>query len=236
MAETWAITGANRGMGLEFARQCLAAGDRVIAGVRTPGAAAELHAVATAHPGQLRIESLDTGNETSIAAFAASLGDEPVDVLINNAGITRAAWPGGAIDPAEMGWAAWEETLRINLFAPFALTLALRANLAAGSRRLVVMMSSDLGSIEGNTMGGAYAYRVSKTGLNMVMKGLSIDLKSAGIAVVSMAPGWVRTDMGGSAAHWSAQDSVALQHKVIAGLTLADSGRFINLQGQPVSW
>jgi NAD(P)-dependent dehydrogenase (short-subunit alcohol dehydrogenase family) len=97
-------------------------------------------------------------------------------------------------------------------------------------------MSSDLGSIEGNTMGGAYAYRVSKTGLNMVMKGLSIDLKSAGIAVVSMAPGWVRTDMGGSAAHWSAQDSVALQHKVIAGLTLADSGRFINLQGQPVSW
>lgn len=237
MAETWIITGANRGMGLEYARQCLAAGNRVIATARDPQGAGDLQALATEFPALLRIEQMDAGNDASIAAFAARLGGEAVDVLLNNAGISRAPWPDGKqIHPAELDYGAWEATLRVNLFAPFALTLALRPNLAAGARKLVVMMSSDLGSIAANTMGGSYAYRASKAGLNMVTKGLSIDLKVDGIAVVSMAPGWVRTDLGGAAAHWSVQDSVANQRKVIAGLSAADTGRFINLLGEPVGW
>lgn len=237
MAETWIITGANRGMGLEYARQCLAAGTRVIATARDPHEAGDLQALAAEHPGLLRIEQMDVGDDASIAAFAARLGGEPVDVLINNAGVSRAPWPDGKqIHPAELDHAAWADTLRVNLFAPFALTVALRPNLAAGGRKLVVMMSSDLGSITANTMGGSYAYRASKAGLNMVTKGLSIDLRGDGITVVSMAPGWVRTDLGGAAAHWSVEDSVTNQRKVIAGLTAADTGRFINLLGEPVAW
>lgn len=238
MTETWIITGANRGIGLEHVRQGLAAGNAVIAAVRDPGGASELHALAPLHPGQLRIEALDVGETASIAAFAARIADLPVDVLLNNAGINRSPWPGGKPqpDPAELDYRVWEETLRINLFSPFALTIALRGNLARGTRRLVVMMSSDLGSISANAMGGSYAYRASKSGLNMVTKGLSIDLKGEGIAVVAMAPGWVRTDLGGAAAHWSAEDSVSNQRKVIAGMTGAESGHFVNLMGQPVAW
>lgn len=235
-AETWVITGASRGMGLEFTRQVLAAGGTVIAAVRDPAGAGALRALEAGAAGRLRIAPLDVASEGSVAAFAAMLAGTPVDVLLNNAGIARAPWPGGPIDLAERGWAVWEDTLRTNLFAPFALTLALRANLAAGARRLVVMMSSDLGSVAGNTMGGAYAYRASKAGLNMVTKGLSIDLAPERIAVVAMAPGWVRTELGGAAAHWSVEDSVTRQRAVIAGLGPADSGRFVNLNGEPVGW
>jgi NAD(P)-dependent dehydrogenase (short-subunit alcohol dehydrogenase family) len=237
MAQTWLITGANRGIGLEHVRQAVAAGDTVIAATRDPAGATELAALAAAFPGLLQVERLEVADPASLAAFAARLAGTPVDVLVNNAGINRSTWPGaGAMDPAELDPALWQETLATNLFAPFAVTLALRPNLMLSARRLVVMMSSDLGSITANTMGGAYAYRASKAGLNMVMKGLSIDLKGDGITVVSMAPGWVRTDLGGEAAPWAAEDSVALQRQAIAGLTAADSGRFINLKGEPVAW
>ena len=235
MAKVWAITGANRGIGLEHARQALAAGETVIAGVRDPDGASDLRRLGDDLPGTLRVEPVDTGSESSIAAFAARLAGTPIDVLVNNAGISRAAWPGGGIDPADLVYANWEETLRINLFGPFAVTLALRENLAA-ARGIVVMMSSDLGSVANNTMGGSYAYRCSKSGLNMITKGLSIDLKADGITVMAMAPGWVRTDLGTPAAMWSVEDSVAGQRKVIAGLTPADSGRFINLKGESVAW
>ena len=238
MAETWLITGASRGMGLEFVRQCLADGHTVIAVARNPGSAGELADLARQHGERLRIEQADMASEAAIADLAARLAGTPIDVLLNNAGISIAGWPGAPVqpEPADLPYQAWEEVLRTNLFAPFALTVALRTNLAASARKLVVMMSSDLGSIAQNTMGGSYAYRASKAGLNMVTKGLSHDLKADGIAVVSMAPGWVRTELGTSAAMWSVEDSVANQRKVIAGLTAADTGKFVNLKGEPVPW
>lgn len=238
MAETWLITGANRGMGLEHVRQALAAGESVVATARNPDDSAALHALALAHGLRLRIEGFDATDHAAPETLAERLAGVPVDILVNNAGMTRAGWPGVASqpEPADRDPAAWEEVLRVNLVAPFALTMALRANIAASTRRLVVMMSSDLGSISSNSMGGAYAYRASKAGLNMVTKGLSIDLQADGISVIAMAPGWVRTDLGTAAATWSVKDSVAKQREVIARVTPADNGRFVNLLGEAVAW
>lgn len=237
MTQTWLITGANRGIGFQYVAQCLAAGEQVIATARNPEAAADLQALAVRYPGQLRIEALEAGDPASIAALAERLAGVPVDILLNNAGINRSSWPTAeGIPPQESDYAVWADTLRVNLYAPFAVTLALQGNLKLGQRKLVVMMSSDLGSITSNTLGGSYAYRASKAGLNMVTKGLSIDLAGAGITVVSMAPGWVRTDLGGSAGHWAVEDSVANQLKVIAGMDASASGHFINLEGQAVAW
>lgn len=238
MAEIRLITGANRGMGLEHARQALAAGERVIATARHPESADQLHALKAEHGERLRIEPLDAANHAAPAALAARLAGTPIDVLVNNAGMSRAGWPGAPVqpEPADLDPAAWEEVLRVNLVAPFMLTMALRANLAASARKLVVMMSSDLGSIANNTMGGSHAYRASKAGLNMATKGLAIDLAGEGITIMAMAPGWVKTDLGTAAAIWSVEDSVANQRKVIAGITAADTGRFINLLDEPVAW
>jgi NAD(P)-dependent dehydrogenase (short-subunit alcohol dehydrogenase family) len=181
---------------------------------------------------------LDASDLKDVADFGARLAGTSVDVLINNAGISRASWPGGdeQPEPLDLDPTAWDEVLRVNLVAPFMLTMTMRRNLADSARKLVIMMSSDLGSITNNTMGGSYAYRASKAGLNMVTKGLALDLAGDGIAVISMAPGWVRTELGGPSAHWSVEESVANQLKVITGLTSADSGKFINLLGEPVAW
>ena len=186
----------------------------------------------------MRIEPLDVAVAGSVDAFAERLGDTPVDVLVNNAGLYGGSWDSDAERQgvAAMDYALWEEIMRVNVMAPFRLTLALLPQLTRSARRLVVMMSSDLGSIANNTMGQSHAYRSSKAALNMVTKGLSIDLAPQGVAVVAMAPGWTRTDLGGAAAPWSVEDSVANQRRVLAGLTAADTGRFVNLMGQPVPW
>lgn len=238
MANVWLITGASRGIGLEHARQALADGDTVIATARHPEGAEHLHALKAEHGDRLRIEPFDGGNPDNPAALAARLAGVPIDILVNNAGTSRARWPGAPVqpEPADLDPAAWDEVLRVNLTAPFMLTVALRPNLAASRRKLVVMMSSDLGSIANNTMGGSYAYRASKAGLNMVTRGLSIDLAKEGISLISMAPGWVRTELGGSAAMWSVEDSVANQREVIARITASDTGCFINLKGEKVGW
>lgn len=238
MSETYLVTGANRGIGLEYVHQCLARGDRVIATARDPERATALADAAAAYPEQCRVERLDVADEGSVAAFAERIADEAIDVLINNAGLYGGSWANDAQrqSVAGMDYALWEEILRVNVIAPFRLTVELRAQLARGSRKLVVMISSDLGSIAANGQGQSHAYRTSKAALNMLTKGLAIDLKAEGLAVVSMAPGWVQTDLGGSHATWSAADSVGNQLKVIAGLGLEDSGRFVNLLGEQVPW
>ena len=135
-----------------------------------------------------------------------------------------------------MDYALWEQIMRVNVMAPFQIIQTLLPNLLLGQRRLVINMSSDLGSISNNAQGQSYAYRSSKAALNMVSKGLSVELAGDGVAVVSMAPGWTQTDLGGAQAQWPVEESVANQRKVIAGLTAADSGRFVNLLGQDVPW
>jgi NAD(P)-dependent dehydrogenase (short-subunit alcohol dehydrogenase family) len=133
-----------------------------------------------------------------------------------------------------MDYDIWRQILDVNLLAPFRLTIGLRANLLAGVRRTIVMMSSDLGSIAQNQQGGAYAYRSSKAALNMITRGLSAEWREC--IVVAMAPGWCRTRLGGAAAPVDPADSVRAQLAVIGGLTLADTGKFLNRFGEVVPW
>jgi NAD(P)-dependent dehydrogenase (short-subunit alcohol dehydrogenase family) len=237
------VTGANRGIGLEHVRQALAAGDDVIAACRSPAAAADLHELGRGFgPSRLRIESLDVASPPSIEALAQRLEGVAIDILINNAGIygrpDAPAWPEAAKAQSlgAMDYDLWEDTLRINLLGPFRVTGRLLPNLRAGERKLVVMMSSDLGSIANNTLGTSHAYRSSKAALNMVTRGLAIDLKGQGITIISLAPGWTRTDLGGEGAHWPVDDSVRAQRRVLDTITPADSGRFIDLTGKSVPW
>lgn len=237
MTQSWLITGANRGIGLEFVKQLSAAGERIIAVVRDPASAADLTALANQHP-SIAIEAADMDERASIDALAARLAGTPVDIIFNNAGLYGGSWDNGAHrqSAGSMDYALWEQIMRVNVMAPYQLIQRLHANLLLGTRKLVINMSSDLGSITNNEQGQSYAYRSSKAALNMVTKGLSVELAADGITVVSMAPGWTQTDLGGAHAHWSVEDSVANQRKVIAGLTGADNGRFVNLLGENVPW
>lgn len=237
MTETWFITGANRGIGLEYARQLLAAGEAVIATAREPAKAEALHALAADYP-QLAVEAVDLDDRASITALAARLEGRAIDVLFNNAGLYGGSWDDSAHRQSaqNMDFALWEQIMRVNVMAPYLLSQLLLPNLELGKRKLLVNMSSDLGSIANNTQGQSYAYRSSKAALNMVTKGLSVDLAPNSITVIAMAPGWTKTDLGGTAATWDASESVARQRQVLASLTLADTGTFRDLLGQTVPW
>jgi NAD(P)-dependent dehydrogenase (short-subunit alcohol dehydrogenase family) len=238
MTETVLVTGANRGIGLEHVRQALAAGQFVIAACRTPEKATALDDLQQHFPERLRIEPLDTGAAGSIAALASRLDGVSIDILINNAGLYGGGWDDSAARQTleGMDYDQWEEILRVNVIGVFRLTVALLPNLKRGERKLVMMMSSDLGSIANNTQGQSHAYRTSKAALNMLTKGLSIDLREQGVTVMSMAPGWTQTDLGGANAPWPVDESVRRQREVIAEMTFARSGEFLNLNGKPVPW
>jgi NAD(P)-dependent dehydrogenase (short-subunit alcohol dehydrogenase family) len=232
---TMLITGASRGIGLEHCRQHLAAGGTAIAACRNPEAALTLQAL---EGERLRIVRMDMRDHASIDAAAQALAGTAIDVLINNAGTYGPkGFPEGmpyqSVDG--MDYAIWADVLAVNVLGPFKVTTAFRAHLKA-SKGLVVMMSSDLGSITSNSNGQSHAYRTSKAALNMLTKGLAIDLAGDGIRVISMAPGWTQTDMGSTAAIWPVDESVRRQRDVLNGLDSAATGCFINLNGAPVPW
>ena len=234
---TWLVTGANRGIGLEYVRQLAAAGETVIATARDPEHALELSGLAAANP-QVRIEALDLEDRASVTALGQRLSGVAIDVLLNNAGLYGGSWDNSSHRQSRdsMDYDLWEQIMRINVMAPFQLVQELRGNLEAGQRKLVINMSSDLGSIANNAQGQSYAYRSSKAALNMVTKGLSVELAPQGFTVISMAPGWTQTDLGGTAAQWPVEESVANQRKVIATITAQDNGRFVDLLGRSVPW
>lgn len=219
------ITGANRGLGLEFARQYLAAGATVLAACREPQRSPELAALAG-----IELCTLDVGSATSVAELATSLKGRPIDILINNAGrLTEGRAEHN--DPE-----AILEMLRVNSVGPLMLSEALIGNLAASTRKLIVTISSDLGSLSGNASGGNLGYRVSKAAVNMVMRTLAIELKPRNIACILLTPGWVRTDMGGSKAPLSPTQSVTGMCRVIERLGLRDTGRWLDHSGQECHW
>lgn len=219
------ITGAGRGIGLEFARQYSNDGWRVIGTVRAREAAARVERLGTGVEAHLA----DVGNLQSVRALAATLQDVPVDVLICNAGLRGRVNLGvGTLDYSE-----WEEILRVNTLGAAATAEALAPNVAAGSRKVIVMMSSRLGSIA-ESPGSEIAYASSKAALNAVMRAFALQLKNHAITVVSVSPGWVRTDMGGERAPLSPEQSVSALRNVIASLTLEDSGRFYSLEGEQI--
>ena len=234
---TWLVTGANRGIGLEYVRQLAFAGETVIATARNPAEAAELAKLAEAND-SVRLEALDLEDRASVIALGQRLEGVAIDVLLNNAGLYGGSWDNASHRQSHdsMDYDLWEQIMRVNVLAPFQMVQVLRANLSASERKLVINMSSDLGSITNNAQGQSYAYRSSKAALNMVIKGLSVELANQGFTVISMAPGWTQTDLGGTSAQWPVEASVANQLKVIAGLTAQDNGRFVNLLGNSVPW
>lgn len=238
MSNTWLISGANRGIGLGYASQLLAMGEKVIAGVRDPDNAESLTELSRQYKPLLSIGRLDMNDWDSIDSFAGNLKERRIDYLINNAGLYGGSWTRDSHRQSvdSMDYELWEEIMRVNVIAQFRLTRALEESLMRSGNPLVVMMSSDLGSIGNNEHGQSYAYRTSKAALNMIARSLAVDLRERGIRVISMAPGWTQTALGGWSATWSVEDSVAKQIKVIAALGPEDTGRFLNLHGESVPW
>ncbi len=224
-SQTVLITGANRGLGLEYAQQFSERGYTVIGTARNPDAATELAKVAD------RVEQLDVADPASVAALAERLDGVPIDILINNAGMFDR--DDVTIDAVDFG--TMEQTFAVNTFGPLRVTQALLPNLRAGKARLIISMSSQLGSIA-NSNGRWYAYRASKTALNQFNKIWSVELASEGFTCVVLHPGWVRTDMGGPNASYSPEESVTGLVNVIGALTPEDNGGFYDFQGNPIPW
>lgn len=236
-AGTVLVTGANRGLGLEHVRQYAASGWRVLACARAPEASGELQALRDERPDGIELLPLDVTDFDAVDALAVQLSGRPLDILLNNAGTfgPQGAPEGMAYQSLEhMDYDIWRRMLEVNLLAPFRLSVALAGSLRLSARPLLVMMSSDLGSIANNAQGKSHAYRSSKAGLNMLTRGIAVEWPD--IIVVSMAPGWCRTELGGPDAVVDPVDSVREQQRTFAGLTAADSGRFIDRYGETVAW
>ncbi|HET7364786.1 MAG TPA: SDR family oxidoreductase [Burkholderiales bacterium] len=216
------ITGAGRGLGHELARQYADDGWRVIGTVRE--ASAKL-------PAGVERQVADVTDRRQVAALGKSLSGVALDVLFCNAGISgKRGMALGSFD-----YQSWEEVLRVNLLGAAAVAEALLANVLAGERKVIAMMSSRLGSIA-EASGMTLPYATSKAALNMLVKGLAAQLAPKGVIVVALSPGWVRTDMGGASAPLAPQTSVASLRNVVAGLKQRDSGKFLSHDGSPIPW
>ena len=225
------ITGANRGIGLELTRQFAASGWDVLACARNPADATELSALQTTYP-RICIHELNVTNYEQLDQLALQLGDEAIDVLVNNAGILspRAQFP-EHVDPA-----GWRQILEVNTIAPLMIVRAFLPHLSRGNKKLIANLSSAVGSIAENTSGGSYFYRSSKSALNQVSKSLSVDLADRGITVLLLHPGWVMTEMGGPSAMITTQVSAAGLKEVIESATPEQSGHFYRYNGEEIPW
>lgn len=224
------VTGANRGIGLEFVRQYAADGWRVIACCRNPLDATALNMLAASSGGKVLVQALEVSDFNQIERLASTLEDEAIDLLINNAGF----YPQGSF--GSIDFADWDKAFRINSMAPMKMVECFVEHVAHSRLCKIATLSSKMGSIADNGSGGSYLYRTSKVAANMVMKSLAIDLKPRGIATVTLHPGWVRTDMGGPNALITVQQSVTGMRKVIDQLSIQNAGRFIAYDGQDIPW
>ena len=223
------ITGANRGIGLEFTQQYATDGWRVLACCRNPQSASALQSIAKSNT-NIEILSLDVADFAQIDALALQLKNTSIDLLINNAGV----YPSSSF--GDVDYDAFAEGFKINSMAPLKMAEAFVQHITRGQLKKIATLSSKMGSVDDNTSGDSYSYRCSKTAVNMVMKSLSVDLKPYGISVVTLHPGWVQTDMGGSNAMINTQTSVTGLRNVIADLNLENTGRFIAYDGKQINW
>jgi NAD(P)-dependent dehydrogenase (short-subunit alcohol dehydrogenase family) len=230
------VTGAGRGLGLEFTRQLAARGDTVFATVRNPDRADALRAV----EGDIRIVALDVSEPTSIEAAAQAVAEQTdhLDLLVNNAGINSRGVPS---DQANVRFGALEpkgilRMVEVNAIGPLLVTQAFAGLLAKSERGRVLSISSWLGSIDRKQSGGNYGYCASKTTLNMLMRAAAFDLAQQGIVSVVANPGWVSTDMGGPRAQLTPEQSVAGLVRVTDTLTLDHAGRFLQWDGSEHPW
>jgi NAD(P)-dependent dehydrogenase (short-subunit alcohol dehydrogenase family) len=213
------ITGANRGIGLEFARQYAAAGWNVIAAVRH--SSAELDATG------VQIETLDLADPDAIASFAESF-DQALDLFIANAGVSEPKSPESADDIR-----AWQEMMLVNAIASYMLGRAVLSHMPRGAK--LIAISSGMGSIADNS-GGWVPYRASKAALNMAWNSLAIEARPQGVCAVTLSPGWVKTRMGGAGAEITTEESVTDLRRLIERLSLDESGKFLRRDGSPLDW
>lgn len=225
---TCLITGANRGLGLEFVKQYAADGWKVIATCRNPETAVELSSV----DGHVHTHALDVTDFARVEALGKALGGEAIDVLIRNAGV----YGPRVVKHDSVDYAAWAEVLRANAMAPLKMSAVFEPHVARSKLRRIVAVTSLMGSMTDNTSGGSYIYRSSKAALNAVMKSLAADLKEKGISVAVLHPGWVKTDMGGPGAKIEPAESIAGMRKVIDEMSVENTGRFINYDGKELPW
>jgi len=227
------VTGSNRGLGLEWVRQCAEREWRVIATCRNPDSAMDLQKLALQQP-DLSIHRLDVTTPEQIVELAQELQGVALDLLVNNAGVYFEHWgkdPIGSID-----YEAWEQTFRVNTLGPMRVTEALLPHLSKGRRPLVVAISSNMGSIADTSTARDYAYRSSKAALNATMHGLSHELKPKGIGVSLLHPGWVRTQMGGSSAPLSPEESIRGMLSLVDRFEPSMSGEFFRFDGMHLPW
>lgn len=227
------ITGANRGIGLEFVRQYLDRGDRVFATARQPAEADALNRLAEQHPDRLTVLPLEVTDGAQVAALpdAVCAEEGALDLLINNAGVNPKGERPGALDAETM-----QRTLAVNSVAPIQIAQALLDALAEGENPRIVNVTSQLGSLERKRSGGGYSYAASKAALNMFSKALAFDLRPRGITVVMVHPGWVQTDMGGSGAPLTPQEAVRSMIELFDGLEPADAARYLQWDGSELPW
>ena len=218
------ITGANRGVGLALARQFLSNGYDVIGTAREPDKADELKAAGA------KTMQLDVADPNSIAALKAGLGDTPLDYLVNNAGIASSTALG------DLDYGEFEHVLRVNTIAPLRIIEALTDNVAAGDKKVIANLTSKMGSIEVTDAPSALIYRTSKAALNMALRTAARSLAGQGISVLTLHPGWGKTDMGGPNALVSPEDSAAGLYKVITGTAPATELRFFDYEGNILPW
>jgi NAD(P)-dependent dehydrogenase (short-subunit alcohol dehydrogenase family) len=224
------VTGASRGIGLEFVRQYAAAGWTVHAGARDPGSAGLLRDLAPS--GDIQIHALDVTDRGQIAALARELAGQPIDLLINNAGmwVGENEWYGRVSDED------WMAEFRVHVFGTMAMCEAFVDNIAASDKKLIVNISSGNGSLGWDVNVGDYPYNTSKAALNMITRSMAIDLNARGIVAVAFSPGFVATDMSGPDADLQPAQSIGAMRDQIASLTPADTGTFRRYNGAPIPW
>jgi NAD(P)-dependent dehydrogenase (short-subunit alcohol dehydrogenase family) len=231
MARHALVTGANRGIGLEFVRQLLARGDRVVAACRQPGKATALNTLAGEYPGRLRVLPLDVALEKSRAELVRELPlvCERLDLLVNNAGVLHSGERFGQLSQASL-----EDSLRVNALGPLLVTEALAPTLADGAR--VANVSSMMSSLATRREFRSPGYCMGKAAQNMATVQLAHALRPRGIVVLALCPGWVQTDMGGEGAQITPAQSVEGLLRVIDAAGADDSGRFVDWRGEAMAW
>lgn len=227
----YVVTGANRGIGLELARQLLAGGKIVEAACREPHRAVELRALPTRPGAELRIHACDVASDPSVASFAAGLAEGGVDVLINNAGMLGKMEALEELDLDDV-----RRTFDVNALGAIRVTRALLPRIRQGRGRKVVHVSTKMASIADNTSGGAFGYRMSKVALNMASRSMALALRGERIVSVVVNPGWVQTDMGGPGAPTPVAESARGILALIDRLKLEDSGEFWDYRGDKIEW
>lgn len=224
------ITGANRGLGLEFVRQYSADGWDVLACCRNPSSARDLSSLAESSSGRVKVLQFDVCSAADRERIAAAV--ESIDLLINNAGVFGENDTIGEL----ANTAVFEQVYVANAVAPLLVTQSLLPAILKGEGRKVAFITSKMGSIDDVEAGRCYPYRMSKCALNMGVVCLAKELANRGVVVGLLHPGWVQTDMGGENGLIKPPQSISGMRKVIAGLTPESSGTFHEYNGEKIAW